>query len=146
MNYNYKFLLMSQKDMLKNEVLEEVLRERSYYYFSKSKIFDFWIILSPKFIEEFQKKLELNNYFNHESKIKFSSIIISSNSDFINWLKLRIGDFIDITLENDIDQHTKNGICGVLSNSFTSHEFLSQNYFLDSKFISAKYNKIVDIM
>jgi hypothetical protein len=137
---------MSQKDMLKNEVLEEVLRERSYYYFSKSKIFDFWIILSPKFIEEFQQHLELNNYFNHESKIKFYSIIISSNSDFINWLKLRIGDFIDITLENDIDKHTKNGICGVLSNSFNSHEFLSQNCFLDSKFISAKYNKIVDIM
>jgi hypothetical protein len=36
-NVKYYFILMSQKQMLENEVLEEILRERTSYYCSKNK-------------------------------------------------------------------------------------------------------------
>lgn len=44
MGKNYYFILMSQKDFLENQVIEEILRERANYYTSKDKIKDFWIL------------------------------------------------------------------------------------------------------
>ena len=43
---------MSQKDMLQNQVLEEILRERATYYISKKRTLDFWITISSDFLED----------------------------------------------------------------------------------------------
>ena len=41
MSKKYYYILMSQKQMLQSEVLEEILRERANYYISKKKEFRF---------------------------------------------------------------------------------------------------------
>nr|YP_010338276.1 hypothetical protein MW410_pgp154 [Bangia atropurpurea]UNJ18226.1 hypothetical protein [Bangia atropurpurea] len=81
----YYFALASQNFLLTEEPLEEVFRERINYYQSHNKAIDFWLIPDPKFL-------------NKPEMIKFKNIvpdeaiaIISTNSIFINWLKLRIG-------------------------------------------------------
>jgi len=50
MTVRYYYLIMSQIDMLENQVLEEILRERANYYFSKNKNIDFWLLISPNFL------------------------------------------------------------------------------------------------
>ena len=47
---SYHFLLISQIDLFKNQVLEEVLRERANFYISQNKKQDFWILTFPNFI------------------------------------------------------------------------------------------------
>nr|NP_053814.1 hypothetical protein PopuCp019 [Porphyra purpurea]P51204.1 RecName: Full=Uncharacterized protein ycf54; AltName: Full=ORF108 [Porphyra purpurea]AAC08090.1 ORF108 [Porphyra purpurea] len=81
----YYFALASQNFLLSEEPLEEVFRERINYYQSNNKEIDFWLIPNPKFL-------------NKPAMIKFKNLvpneaiaIISTNSIFINWLKLRIG-------------------------------------------------------
>ena len=73
----YYFILMSQKQMLKNEVLEEILRERTSYYFSKNKKIDFWILISPTFLNffNFYEKIKKTNFYNQQEKK-------ASNSNF----------------------------------------------------------------
>ena len=41
---------MSQKDFFENQVIEEILRERTNYYLAKNKIKDFWLLVSPDFV------------------------------------------------------------------------------------------------
>jgi hypothetical protein len=43
---------MSQKDFLQNQVIEEILREKSSYYMVQNKVPDYWILISPKFLSE----------------------------------------------------------------------------------------------
>jgi hypothetical protein len=56
------YLLMSQDDLFKNQVIEEILRERSSSYILQGKPNDFWILVSPKFIEkeEIQQQIKQN--------------------------------------------------------------------------------------
>lgn len=80
----YHYILASQRFLLEEEPLEEVLRERTRDYQEKNKELDFWLVKQPAFIEapEFA-----------EIKAKCpqpSAAIISTNSDFITWLKLRL--------------------------------------------------------
>ena len=60
----YYYLLMSQQDMIQNQVLEELLRERVNYYLSKGKNIDFWLTVSPSFIFEMElnKKIEKTKF------------------------------------------------------------------------------------
>lgn len=80
----YHYILASQRFLLEEEPLEEVLRERTRDYQEKNKEIDFWLVKQPAFIEapEFA-----------QIKAKCpqpSAAIISTNSDFITWLKLRL--------------------------------------------------------
>ncbi|MEM0979878.1 MAG: MgPME-cyclase complex family protein, partial [Cyanobacteria bacterium P01_H01_bin.58] len=43
----YYYLLASQKFLLEDEPLEEVLRERHRYYQEQEKEVDFWLIKQP---------------------------------------------------------------------------------------------------
>ena len=52
---------MSQQDLLENEVIEELLREKSYYYISQNKNPDLWILISPEFLNNKQIKESLRN-------------------------------------------------------------------------------------
>ena len=49
-NLSYYYLIMSQKSLLENQVVEEILRERIYYYLLNKKTIDFWLLISPNFI------------------------------------------------------------------------------------------------
>ncbi|ACK67953.1 conserved hypothetical protein [Rippkaea orientalis PCC 8801] len=80
----YYYILASQKFLLEEEPLEEVLKERRRDYADKNKEIDFWLIKQPAFLEapEFA-----------EIKAKCpqpSAAIVSLNSQFITWLKLRL--------------------------------------------------------
>lgn len=88
----YYYVLASQKFLLEEEPFDEVIRERTRDYQEKNKEIDFWVVKEPAFLAapEF-------------SQIKAkcpqpSAAIISTNSQFITWLKLRLeyvitGDF-----------------------------------------------------
>ncbi|EAZ93320.1 MgPME-cyclase complex family protein [Crocosphaera chwakensis] len=80
----YHYVLASQRFLLEEEPLDEVLRERVRNYQEQNKEIDFWLVKQPAFIEapEFA-----------EIKAKCPqpcAAIISKNSEFITWLKLRL--------------------------------------------------------
>ena len=80
----YYYVLASQRFLLEEEPLDEVLRERVRNYEEQNKEIDFWLVKQPAFIEapEFA-----------EIKAKCPQpcvAIISKNSEFITWLKLRL--------------------------------------------------------
>lgn len=151
---DYKFLLLSQKSMLKNQVLEEMLRERSNYYFSKSRPLDFWILISPTFLSFFSQKIQQSSFFaqNKEEilsndKLPFYSLIISSNSDFIQWIKLRLGYFTNLndSFSETEKIYTTDGISGIIdTNLLDSSTFLSLNHFLHPDLLSQKYKQIFE--
>jgi hypothetical protein len=80
----YYYILASQKFLIEEEPLEEVLRERTRHYQEKKQEIDFWLVKQPAFLEapEFA-----------EIKAKCpqpAAAIISTNQQFITWLKLRL--------------------------------------------------------
>jgi hypothetical protein len=80
----YYYILASQRFLLEEEPLEEVLRERTLDYQEKNKEIDFWLIKQPAFLEAPEMV---------EIKAKCpqpAAAIISTNSQFITWLKLRL--------------------------------------------------------
>lgn len=80
----YYYVLGSQKFLLEEEPLDEVLKERIRYYQEQEKEKDFWLIRQPAFLEA----PEL-----HTVKADCPQpavAIISTNSQFITWLKLRL--------------------------------------------------------
>lgn len=81
----YYFVLASQNFLLTEEPLEEVFRERLNYYHSNNKAIDFWLVPNPPFLE----KPEMVSFKNIVADNAVA--VISTNSTFINWLKLRIG-------------------------------------------------------
>lgn len=89
----YYFIIASQKFLLKEEPLEEVLRERFQYCQRERKLMNFWLVISPKFLDS-------PNMDKLRNKLPKDSVaIISTNESFIRWLKLRyhhvgIGSFI----------------------------------------------------
>ena len=84
MSYHYHFVVASQDFLIKEEPIEEILRERKNYYKSISKEIDFWFILDPHFID--------NAIFddNYVKLPKRCAAIVSLDKQFIQWLKLRI--------------------------------------------------------
>ncbi|MDJ0619138.1 MAG: DUF2488 family protein [Calothrix sp. MO_192.B10] len=80
----YYYVLASQHFLLEEEPLEEVLRERTRNYHEQEKEIDFWLVKQPAFLEAPSM-----------SEIKAKSpqpaaAIISTNPQFITWLKLRL--------------------------------------------------------
>lgn len=83
----YYFILASHDFLFKEEPVEEILRERINHYNSIDKEIDFWLVTDQKFLSESQ-------YFQFQLT-KPSAAIISSNKNFIEWIKLRLG-FVQI--------------------------------------------------
>ena len=162
---SYHFLLISQIDLFKNQVLEEVLRERANFYISQNKKQDFWILTFPNFIknDNFLKIILNTNYCKKnkdslyclENKYPFFAAIISSNKDFINWVTLRTGFFETIdfcksennlnNMDNSISQDIKsNGLKGVLNfNKLDLNPLSSSNFYLHPDVYLNKYKKIL---
>ena len=80
----YYFVLASQKFLLEEEPLEEVLRERKRDYQEKGKEIDFWLLPQPAFIEAPEMAAMKNEC------PQPCAAIISTNPQFITWLKLRL--------------------------------------------------------
>ena len=80
----YYYVLASQKFLLEEEPIEEVLRERTRDYHEKEKEIDFWLVKQPAFLEAAEMQLIKNQC------PQPSVAIVSTNSQFITWLKLRL--------------------------------------------------------
>ncbi|MFP4006462.1 MAG: MgPME-cyclase complex family protein [Spirulinaceae cyanobacterium] len=80
----YYYILASQHFLLEEEPLDEVLKERVRYYQEKGQEIDFWLVKQPAFLEAPAMA---------EAKAKCpqpAAAIISTNEQFITWLKLRL--------------------------------------------------------
>jgi len=154
----YYYILMSQRDMIQSQVLEEILRERANYYFSKNKNLDFWLTISPSFIKDLgiDKKIVTTNFYSqHKSDISnnqgvsFYGCLISLDKEFLNWIKLRLGYFEDISMQNSIPLNSNlvsDGVYGKLTLLNNSMSPLKSNKnLLDPSIILSKYNKILNI-
>ncbi|WP_404787936.1 MgPME-cyclase complex family protein [Altericista sp. CCNU0014] len=80
----YHYILASQKFLIEEEPLHEVFDERHRYYKEQQKEIDFWLVKQPAFLDA----PEL-------AQVKAScpqpcAAIISTNPQFIQWLKLRL--------------------------------------------------------
>lgn len=80
----YYYVLASQKFLLEEEPFEEVLSERVRNYKEKNKEIDFWLVKQPAFLEA-PELAEI------KAKCPQPSVaVVSTNSQFITWLKLRL--------------------------------------------------------
>ncbi|MBE9101474.1 MgPME-cyclase complex family protein [Vacuolonema iberomarrocanum] len=80
----YHYILASQKFLLEEEPLEEVLVERTRDYEEKGKDIDFWLIKQPAFLEAPEMAAV-------KAKCPPTNVaILSTNEQFITWLKLRL--------------------------------------------------------
>ncbi len=155
-NSEYYYLIMSQQDVFENEILEEILRERTNSYLSQNKNLDFWLLINPSFIdnEEIFNKLKLTNFYKQKNNCLFSSarkspfyaIILSSNETFITWLGLRLGYFENLdTFKSSNKNYLSNGVSGkiILKNKEESKDFIFSNKFVHPYFLEKKYNKLL---
>lgn len=79
----YYFVLASQA-FLAEEPLEEVLKERTRYYREQEKEIDFWLVPQPAFLEAPELASIKANC------PQPATAIVSTNPQFITWLKLRL--------------------------------------------------------
>jgi hypothetical protein len=97
----YYYVLASQKFLIEEEPLAEVLKERNRHYQEQEKELDFWFVKDPAF---------LNFALLQEIKAKCpqpSAAVISTNKQFIDWLKLRLefvltGEFVSDSVSEAI--------------------------------------------
>lgn len=86
----YHFVIGSSKFLLKNEPLEEMLRERAQFLRREKKPITFWLVKSPKFLNSPQ----LNDIQDKLLEAGLSGVeltaIVSLDESFTTWLKLRL--------------------------------------------------------
>lgn len=87
----YYFALATKEFWFDLEAVEEVLRERTHYYNSNGKQIDFWIIENPAFLNSYKSELEK---LTSEKSSKKLVAIVSTDTDFIYWIKLRYQNVI----------------------------------------------------
>jgi hypothetical protein len=80
----YYYVLASQHFLIEEEPIEEVLKERTRNYHEQEKEIDFWLIKQPAFLES----PEMANV--KQECPQPAAAIISTNPQFITWLKLRL--------------------------------------------------------
>jgi hypothetical protein len=80
----YYYVLASQKFLLEEEPFDEVLKERTRNYQEQNKEIDFWLVKQPAF-------LEAPEFAQIKAKCPQPAVaVISTNRQFITWLKLRL--------------------------------------------------------
>jgi hypothetical protein len=96
MNKKYFYIAMSQQDLLKNQVIEEIIRERNNYFINRENPLNFWIIMSPFFLEtnEIFSKIKKTNFFKlkkkeilYEDKF-YTGLILSTDVEYPNSLAI----------------------------------------------------------
>ena len=68
MEKTFHYLIMSQRDLFENEVIEELLRERANFYISKNLATDFWVLPTPNFIKNLNliEKIQNSNFYSQK--------------------------------------------------------------------------------
>ena len=146
---DYHYLIFNQKEFFKSEVLEEVLRERANYYSSKNRLMDFWILVSPNWLfnSQISKKFVQTCFYKKNKNLdnNYYSILISTDIEFIKWVKLRIGDFENIDSFNiNLMNYKINGLYGILNTKDYS-EILSNNLnYVNSDILINQYNYLLN--
>lgn len=80
----YHYVLASQRYILEEEPMEEVLQERHRHYKEQEKQIDFWLIRQPAFLEAPEMAAI-------KAKCPQPAVaIVSTDPQFIVWLKLRL--------------------------------------------------------
>ncbi|GFE69841.1 MgPME-cyclase complex family protein [Chroococcus sp. FPU101] len=80
----YYYVLASQKFLLEEEPFDEVLKERTRNYQEQNKEIDFWLVKQPAFLES-------PEFSQIKAKCPQPAVaIISTNPQFVTWLKLRL--------------------------------------------------------
>lgn len=80
----YYYVLASQRFLLEEEPTDEVLKERTRHYHENEQEIDFWLVKQPAFLAAPEMSA---------LKAKCpqpAAAIISTNPEFITWLKLRL--------------------------------------------------------
>lgn len=80
----YYYVLASQHFLIEEEPIDEVLKERTRHYHEQEKEIDFWLVKQPAFLEA----PEMKDFKNKCPQP--AAAIISTNAQFITWLKLRL--------------------------------------------------------
>ena len=80
----YHYVLASQRFLFEEEPFDEVIQERTRYYREQEKEIDFWVVKQPAVLEA--PELATVKAKAPESPVA----IISTNPQFITWLKLRL--------------------------------------------------------
>ena len=139
MNKKYFYIAMSQQDLLKNQVIEEIIRERNNYFINRENPLNFWIIMSPFFLEtnEIFSKIKKTNFFKlkkkeilYEDKF-YTGLILSTDVEYINWLKLRLGYFENFNNPEFNNDFRSDGLYGEIE-----IEEISNNLCFDTKKIN----------
>ena len=158
MNINYHYLVMSQKDLLQNQVIEEILREKSSYYAAQNKTPDYWILISPDFIkkDKLDEKIKQTRFFENQQnkiifnskenkKIEFYAALVSLDKEFMNWIKLRLGYFEEINnfeIEKANGFYVSDGIYGIKTyenvNNSENSFLLDNNNFIHPDILGEK--------
>jgi len=80
----YYYVLASQRFLTQEEPIDEILKERTRHYHEQEKAIDFWLVNAPAF-------LDAPALTAIKAKCpQPASAIISTNPQFITWLKLRL--------------------------------------------------------
>jgi hypothetical protein len=155
----YYYLIMPQQEILVNQVLEEILRERTGSFQLRKKLRDFWLLPAPNFIysQNFLDKLQKTNFYTQKQKLineqlsekvfSFYGALVSTDESFMKWVALRLGYFEDV---NNPDDSTKNINSDGIFGSFEINENsnFSLNYYfnyISPKVKRRKYDKIIEI-
>ena len=80
----YYYAVASQRFLLEEEPLDEVLRERHRHYQEQEKEIDFWLVKQPAFLEAPELAAV------KAACPQPSAAVISTDQVFITWLKLRL--------------------------------------------------------
>ena len=80
----YHFVLASEKFLIEEEPLDEVLKERTRYYQEQEKEIDFWLVRQPAF-------LDVPELADIKAQCPTpAAALVLTNPNFINWVKLRL--------------------------------------------------------
>lgn len=148
----YYYLVMTQQDFLKNQVIEEILRERINYYVSKKQPLDFWVILSPSFLfsSSLLEKISQSNFYTQKKEfIEFNNFpyfatLISTNPDYLGWLKLRLGYFENIIENSALNSSFRSdGIYGIFQENSSPFESIPNN--IHPSILLDKYKKSLEM-
>ncbi len=163
----YHYLIMAQKDLLKNQCLEEILRERTTYFLTRQKHRNFWITVSPKFLysSTLFQNLKLTKFYQQNKFILSTSLgkdfsnnpffisLISLDKEFINWIQLRLGYFENIenkplVSENQQKDFVSNGVKGCLTFSSQNNLFnplAGYSNYIDPDILMEKNRKFLEL-
>ena len=89
----YHFIAASERFLIEEEPLDEVLRERLRNYAENNKTVDFWLVRRPAFLQA-PEMAEINSRLPQPA-----AAVVSTDPTFITFLKLRL----EFVLEGSVE-------------------------------------------